>query len=159
MVRQTPDVEVLKPLPAGVRDMSDLTAHHYGVTVSDLDRCVTFYRDVLGLEVLAEFSVGGDAFETGVGIEGASAEFAHLDAGDARIELVSYEPAGEDRPDPRLDQSGATHVGLGVDDVEAFYESLPEDVATISPPRTTESGTTILFVEDPEGNLIEILDA
>ena len=73
------------------------SAHHYGITVSDLDRVVTFYRDVLGLDAIAEFSVGGEAFATGVNVEGASAEFTHLDAGDTRIELVSYDPEGESR--------------------------------------------------------------
>lgn len=139
--------------------MPELTAHHYGITVSDLDRAVEFYRDVLGLEVLAEFSVGGEAFATGVGVDGASADFTHLDAGDARIELVSYDPEGQDRDQPDLNQPGATHVGLTVDDVDAVYESLPEDVETISEPQTTDSGTRICFVEDPEGNLVEILDA
>ncbi|MFY4816360.1 VOC family protein, partial [Haloarcula sp. AONF1] len=60
---------------------------------------------------------------------------------------------------PELNRSGATHVGLTVDDVAAFYADLADDVETLSPPRTTESGTTVLFVRDPEGNLIEVLDA
>lgn len=137
----------------------DLTAHHYGVTVSDLDRAVAFYRDVLGLDVLAEFSVGGTEFATGVGVDGASADFVHLDAGDTRIELVEYEPKGETRSENDLNQPGAKHLGLSVDDVEAVYEELPDDVETISEPQTTESGTTILFVVDPEGNLVEVLDA
>ena len=139
--------------------MPELTAHHVGITVSDLDRAVEFYRDVLGLDVLAEFSVGGDAFATGVDVPGASADFAHLDAGDIRLELVSYDPEGESQSDPTLNEPGASHVGLGVDDVQAVYDSLPEDVETLSDPQTTESGTTILFVRDPEGNLVEILDA
>jgi len=60
---------------------------------------------------------------------------------------------------PDLNRPGATHLGLTVDDVEAFHAGLADDVATLSPPRTTESGTTVLFVRDPEGNLIEVLDA
>ena len=139
--------------------MTDLTAHHVGITVSDLDRAVEFYRDTFGLDVLARFSVGGDAFATGVDVDGASADFAHLDAGDARIELVSYDPEGVAREDPTLNDPGASHVGLSVADVGAFYESLADDVKTLSPPQTTESGTTICFVRDPEGNLIEVLDA
>lgn len=139
--------------------MSDPTAHHVGVTVSDLDRAVDFYAETFGLDVVSEFSVGGDAFAEAVGVEGASAEFAHLDAGDAIVELVAYDPAGEETADPELNRSGATHLGLTVDDVEAFYADLAADVETLSPPRTTESGTTILFVRDPEGNLIEVLDA
>ncbi|ELZ32050.1 VOC family protein [Halorubrum tebenquichense] len=139
--------------------MTDPTAHHVGVTVDDLDRAVDFYAETFDLDVVAEFSVGGDAFAEAVAVEGASAEFAHLDAGDAIVELVAYEPAGEAGADPELNRLGATHLGLTVDDVEAFYAGLADDVETLSPPRTTSSGTTVLFVRDPEGNLIEVLDA
>jgi catechol 2,3-dioxygenase-like lactoylglutathione lyase family enzyme len=139
--------------------VSDPTAHHVGITVSDLDRAVDFYTETFDLDLLSEFSVGGDAFAEAVAVEGASAEFAHLDADGARIELVAYDPAGDANETPELNRPGATHLGLSVDDVESFYAALADDVETLSPPRTTESGTTILFVKDPEGNLIEVLDA
>ncbi|WP_336023726.1 VOC family protein [Halobellus salinisoli] len=137
--------------------MSELTAHHVGVTVADLDRSVAFYRDTLGLPELARFSVGGDAFSTGVGIENAQASFVHLDAGDLRVELVSYNSTGEPQEYSRIDRPGATHLALTVDDVTAYYDSLSSDVETVSEPQTTESGTTIFFIRDPEGNLIEVL--
>jgi catechol 2,3-dioxygenase-like lactoylglutathione lyase family enzyme len=138
--------------------MTELTAHHVGVTVTDLDRAVAFYRDVFSLDVEARFSVAGEAFETGVGVPDASANFAHLDAGGSRIELVEYEPSGEDRRGGSVDDSGAKHLGLAVEDLDAFYAGLDEAVETISEPQTTESGTTILFLRDPEDNLIEVLE-
>ncbi|GAB3693303.1 VOC family protein [Halorubrum pallidum] len=138
---------------------SDPTAHHVGVTVSDLDRAIEFYTDTFGLDVVAEFSVGGEAFAEAVDVDGASAAFAHLDADGAIVELVEYDPRGEPKPDPELNRPGAIHLGLSVDDVEAFYADLDEEVTTLSPPRTTSSGTTILFVVDPDGNPIEVLDA
>ncbi|WP_253738520.1 VOC family protein [Halohasta salina] len=138
--------------------MPELQGHHVGVTVDDLDRTVDFYRDVLGLPVVAEFDVDGAAFATGVGIDGASARFVHLDGGGVRIELVAYEPAGEGQSTPQLNDAGATHIGLETDDIDAVYESLPADVETVSPPQTTATGTRILFVRDPEGNLIELLE-
>ena len=138
--------------------MQDLSAHHVGITVSDLDRAVPFYRDVLGLDVLARFSVGGEEFATGVGVANASADFAHLDGDGARIELVEYEPEGEDATGGDVNQPGAKHVGLAVDDLDAFYETLSDEVETISEPQTTESGTRILFVRDPDENLVEILE-
>ncbi|MFB6092733.1 MAG: VOC family protein [Haloquadratum sp.] len=137
--------------------MTELTAHHVGITVSDLDRTVSFYRDTLGLDVLSRFSVGGASFATGVDVPGASAEFVHLDAGEVRLELVSYDPIGDSEGESELDRPGATHVGLTVDDVEAQYEALPDDVETLSEPQTTESGTTLFFLRDPEGNLVEVL--
>ena len=136
----------------------DPTAHHFAVTVSNLDRAVAFYRDTLGLEVLSEFAVGGDAFATGVGIDGANAEFVHLDAGDARVELVEYDPKGEAVAGTELNQPGATHLGLEVDDLDSVYEELPDGAETIAEPQTTESGTRILFVRDPDGTLVELLE-
>lgn len=141
--------------------MAELTAHHVGITVSDLDRAVSFYRDTFGLDLLSRFEVGGKSFATGVAIPGAHAEFAHLDAGGARLELVTYdstpESGSEDGSERRIDTVGATHVGLTVEDVESCYAELPENVKTLSEPQTTESGTTIFFVRDPEGNLVEVL--
>ena len=143
--------------------MSDPTPHHVGVTVSDLDRAVDFYTGTFDLTVAAEFAVGDEAFADAVAVDGAAADFAHLVAdgedGGTIVELVAYEPEGEPTADPELNRPGAIHLGLSVGDVEAFYRGLDGDVETLSEPRTTESGTTILFVVDPDGNLIEVLDA
>ena len=135
------------------------SVHHVGTTVADLERAVDFYTETFDLEVLAEFESTGEAFSTGVGVENATGRFAHLDGDDTRVELVEYEPAGGEAAAESLNESGAKHLGFGVDDVEAFYEGLPDDIETLSEPQTTPTGTTICFVEDPEGNLIEVLDA
>lgn len=139
--------------------MASTRAHHVGVTVADLEGAVEFYRDVLGLDVLDRFTVSGEAFASAVGVKGATGEFVHLDADGARVELIEYEPEGEERTTPSVNQPGATHVGLAVPDLDAFYESLPDGVGTLSEPRTTETGSRILFVRDPEDNLVELIEA
>lgn len=139
--------------------MTDLDAHHVGVTVRDLDGAVAFYRDELGLDPVTRFRVEGEAFETAVGVDGATGRFAHLDAGGVRVELVEYDPEGPDATGGAINRPGATHVGFAVDDVDDIYEGLSDGVETVSPPRTTATGTRILFLRDPEGNLLELLDA
>jgi len=130
--------------------MTALSAHHVGITVANLEETLAFYRDVLDLPVADRFSVGGEAFSDAVGVEGASAEFAHLEADGARIELVEYEP------EARVPDGGAQSTGcfprrsLGRRP-RVLRRSAPEDVPTLSEPRTTESGTTIMFLRDPEG--------
>ncbi len=138
--------------------MTDLTAHHVGVTVADLDRAVEFYVETFDLEVLDRFSVSGEAFADAVNVPGATGSFAHLDADGIRLELVEYDPADTPHDAPSLDRPGAVHLGLAVDDLDAFHADLDEGVETLSGPRTTESGTRICFVRDPEGNLIELLE-
>ncbi|MWV64312.1 VOC family protein [Halorubrum sp. JWXQ-INN 858] len=138
--------------------MTDLSAHHVGITVADLDRAVDFYAGTLGLDVVAEFSVSGDAFADAVAVPGATGSFTHLDADGVRVELVEYDPAADARADAALNEPGAVHVGFAVDDLDAFHAGLDDDVVTLSAPRTTESGTRICFVRDPEGNLVEVLE-
>ncbi|WP_049915155.1 VOC family protein [Haloferax mucosum] len=139
--------------------MTSLSAHHVGITVRNLEPMVEFYRDVLGFSVIDRFEVGGEAFAAAVDVADATGRFAHLDAGDVRVELVEYNPVGDDRPDSTLNQPGATHLGLSVPDVDAVIDEFPPGVETLSEPRTTASGTRIVFVRDPEGNLVELLDA
>ncbi|MFT4883036.1 MAG: catechol 2,3-dioxygenase-like lactoylglutathione lyase family enzyme [Natronomonas sp.] len=133
-------------------------AHHIGITVSDLDRMLEFYHETLGLPVLDQFQVSGEAFATVTDIEDANGSFVHLDAGDVRLELVEYEPVGEDHTRPEINQPGATHLALSVADADAAFESLPDSVERVGGPRTTDSGTRLGFVRDPDGNLVELLE-
>ena len=134
------------------------SAHHVGFTVSDLDRAIDFYTGVFDLPVISEFSVSGEDFSTGIDVPEATGNFAHLDADGIRLELVEYDPEGEDAHAERVNQPGAKHLGLEVENLDDFYRALPEQVATLSEPQTTESGTRICFVQDPEGNLVEVLE-
>jgi catechol 2,3-dioxygenase-like lactoylglutathione lyase family enzyme len=138
--------------------VTDLDTHHVGVTVTDLDRAEAFYRETFGLDVVARFRVAGEAFETAVGVPGATGRFVHLDAGSARIELVEYDPERDGATAESVNHPGVKHLGLEVADLDAFHAALDPSVETVSDPQTTETGTRILFVRDPEGNLIEILE-
>ena len=138
--------------------MTELSAHHVGITVADLEQAVGFYRDTLGFPVESEFSVSGEAFATAVDVENATGRFAHLDAGGVRVELVEYEPQGEPQAESSVNQPGAKHLGFSVEDVDSLYDSLDASVETLSEPRTTDTGSRILFVRDPEGNLVELLE-
>lgn len=138
--------------------MPEPTTHHVGVTASDLDRTAEFYRDVLGLDELDRFSVSGPAFADAVDVDDATGRFVHLDGGGVRIELVEYDPQGPDAGGDAINRPGVTHVAVAVDDLDAFHADLDPGVETLSDPRTTESGTRILFVRDPEDNLVEVLE-
>jgi catechol 2,3-dioxygenase-like lactoylglutathione lyase family enzyme len=77
--------------------MSDLEIHHTGLVVTDLEEALSFYRDVLEFDVVEEFTLSGDGIGTAISVDGVVGDFAHLDVDGSRLEVIEYEPAGEER--------------------------------------------------------------
>ena len=138
--------------------MSELQTHHTGLVVTDLAEALSFYRDTLGFDVIEEFTLSGDGIGTAIDVDGVVGEFAHLDTGGSRLELIEYEPAGEDASPDAINQIGATHLGFEVEDVDAFYADLPDDANPVSEPQEVDIGVEILFFRDPDGNFVEVLE-
>src|SRR5262245_60037465 len=71
-----------------------------GLTVSDLDRSVAFFRDVLSFEVDERYEASGRDWELLTGVFGARTRTARMHLGDERIELTEFlAPRGRDYPD------------------------------------------------------------
>lgn len=132
------------------------TVHHHGISVADIERSLAFYRDALGFEVIDRYTLDDEGLSAAIGAD-ATGRFAQLDGGTARVELVEYD-TGEPVPATAVYDTGATHLGVEVADVDAAYEALPEGVEAVSGPQTTGSGTRICFLRDPDGTLVELLE-
>ena len=107
--------------------------HHVSLNVTDVERSLGFYRDVLGLAVLPrpDFSFGG----------------AWLAAGNGRqIHLI----AGEVPP------NRGQHVAFRVDDVDAMVLTLrASGVDAADPKPVGDTSIRQTFALDPDGNLVE----
>jgi catechol 2,3-dioxygenase-like lactoylglutathione lyase family enzyme len=138
--------------------------HHTGLTVTDLDRSLGFYRDQLGFEVVATQEKSGGYLAAIVGYEDAHVRMAHIRApgSDHAIELFQYlSPAPREvELEPRV--VGPTHVCIVVDDLPALYERLRETGidSFFSPPVNVDTGINRggfgLYLRDPDGIIIEL---
>lgn len=94
---------------------------HTGITVTDLERSLAFWRDVLGFELSHRAQLSGE-FAAGVtGVPGADIAIAVVTApGGHRIELLQYhQPAERAHLRPRPCDVGSVHLALRVDDIDA----------------------------------------
>jgi catechol 2,3-dioxygenase-like lactoylglutathione lyase family enzyme len=127
-----------------------LSPHHVALSVGDLDAAAAWYREVLGLRDVVEYSVGED---------GGKARMLERDG--FAVELF-WSPASRPRVPPAdpvtaLAQRGLTHVGLGVAEVKETYEELRHrGVTFVVPPTEYVEGVPVAFFRDPEGNLFEL---
>jgi catechol 2,3-dioxygenase-like lactoylglutathione lyase family enzyme len=140
-------------------------AHHYGVTVSDLEESLGFYRDTLGLEVVSRGHVqkgtdDADKFDDFVGVDGVDVEVVFLDAGGCQVELLKYhEPPGQNANEGVSNNDvGAAHFCLEVDDIDEIYHDLSDDVEFLYEPVTLSKGVRVAYMFDPDGNIVELSD-
>ena len=103
---------------------------HTGLTVSDLDRSIAFYRDLLGLELIAQWDSSRPYLRTVVGYPDAELRIALLrlpgaaGAAGHHIELLEYRRPRGTRGDANTYNPGNGHVAFMVDDLEAVYAAL-----------------------------------
>ncbi len=133
---------------------------HVGLSVTDIDRSIAFYRDMLGLEPLCEvFAFGGEQFEVIMDIPGATGRMCMIGKGSLNLELFEF--AGSQAKDPEYPVSdrGYSHFGVEVDDIAQTYDRLRAAGARIhSPVITFTGGMQAAYCRDPDGNVFEIME-
>src|SRR5258707_6113932 len=117
---------------------------HVGITVSDVDRALGLYRDLLGLRVIADSTVTEFEVAELLGLDSVRLRIADLDSGDGRVvELIEYlQPKGRRIAYESCDPATA-HVAFTVDDLEAVSAPLthaPANIVSRPPVTITEPG-------------------
>ncbi len=139
------------------------TILHTGLTVSDLDRSLAFWRDALGMEVVMSQEKQGGYLETIVRESGAHVLMAHLafDPDGPRIELFQYLAPTGGRAEHRPADVGFSHVCILCDDVPVLLDRLVQaggrpfsDVIEVD--TGANAGGRCVYLRDPDGHVVEL---
>lgn len=138
-----------------------------GMTVSDLDRSVRFFTEVLGFEQVADAEVLGTEYEHLLGVFGLRIRWAQLRLGDEQIELTEYlTPRGRPIPaDARSNDLWFQHIALVVRDMDEAYRRLrSQGVRHVSsaPQRLPDwnpaaGGIEAFYFQDADGHNLELI--
>ena len=142
-----------------------LAADHTGITVSNLERSLAFWRDVLGFELSHGAHQRGEMAEQITGVKGAELKLAVLKTPSGhKIELLEY-LSPPDRKNVHLGPSdvGHVHVALIIDNLEAVLKRIAASGwnAAGKPQTLTKgpnSGKRVVYVRDPDGTTIEFME-
>src|SRR5215510_4606332 len=116
---------------------------HTRYRVSDLERTVKFYKEVLGLEELRRHKSP----------RGSELVFLKAPQSDEQIELCHFPASGPVQVQPDL-----THLAFEVDNLEDFSRHLTKLGLKFSDgPTTSSTGTVFAFVDAPEGYEVELI--
>jgi len=116
---------------------------HTRYRVADLEKTVSFYTEVLGLEITSRSTSG----------RGSQLVFLKTPGSEELIEICKFDPSGPVVVGPDL-----THLAFEVDDIDAFASHAASKGYPLSDgPHRSGSGSAIAFVDAPEGYEIEII--
>jgi catechol 2,3-dioxygenase-like lactoylglutathione lyase family enzyme len=143
-----------------------IAADHTGITVSNLERSLAFWRDVLGFEYSHSAHQAGDMAEQITGVAGAELKLAVVKApGGHKIELLEYlAPADRKKDgDIRPCDVGSVHLALIVDDLDEVLARIESSGwnAAGKPQTLTKgpnAGKRVGYVRDPDGTTIEFME-
>lgn len=139
-------------------------AWHTGFQVADLERSLTFYRDLLGLEIVWERSISDDYIRTLVGYPTVELHQAllRIPGTDHCLELLDYRNVEREVIDPRTANPGTAHICFFVNGLMQIYERLlgagvdfvsAPVVPTIGP----NKGRLVVYLCDWDGIRVEMV--
>jgi catechol 2,3-dioxygenase-like lactoylglutathione lyase family enzyme len=141
-----------------------ISADHTGITVSNLERSLAFWRDVIGFELSHTAHQTGELAKEITGVAGAELKLAVVKTpGGHKIELLEYlAPADRKKVNLRPCDVGSLHVALLVNDLDAVLERIAASGwKAAGKPQTLKAGPNagkrLVYVRDPDGTTIELM--
>jgi lactoylglutathione lyase len=117
---------------------------HTRYRVADLEKTVSFYKDVLGLTEVSRHTSG----------RGSQLVFFKAPGSEELIEICKYDASGPVTVGPDL-----THLAFEVEDLDAFAAHAAAKGYPLSDgPHRSGSGSAIAFIDAPEGYEIELIE-
>ena len=138
-----------------------------GMTVSDMDRSVAFYSNVLTFKPVSDVEVDGPEYDRLWG-GGVRARVVRMQLGEQQLELIEFLSPPDVRPIPVPSYSNDLwfqHIAIVVRDMEAAWAQLRKHhVRQISPrPQTipvsnpAAAGIKAIKFRDPDGHAVQVV--
>ena len=136
---------------------------HTGITVSDLDRSIRFYRDLLGCEVSTPVRANGPFFEEIVGVPGCEIDVAFAKLPGHVVELLCYRAPQGRISRLRACDPGFMHVCIKVTDLDKVVAQVRSaGFQAVGRVLTAEGGPVdglkVVYVRDPDGVVLELIE-
>ena len=137
------------------------------ITVSDMDRSVAFFTNVLSFQEVSDVEVWGEDYEHLEGLFGLRMRVVRMKLGDESIELKQFlAPRGRPIPvDSRSNDGWFQHIAIIVSNMERAYAWLRQhkvEHAYTGPQRLPDwnpnaGGIKAFYFKDPDGHALEVL--
>ena len=135
---------------------------HFGIVVTDIEKSLEFYRDILGFKIKIDALEEGKFIDTILGLKDVKVRTVKMYADDGNlIELLWYQShKGKKIENKEIFDIGASHPAFTVENLDYEYKRLNEKgIKFISLPQVSPNGKTkVAFCYDPDGAPVELVE-
>ncbi len=141
------------------RALTDVSFCHLVVGVTDMDRALAFYRDVLGMEVVFETLISGEPFDAVLhATRKQEGRVVGGLLGGLMVELLSL-GVNPLAPKPgRRAITGIHNLSLSVPDLDDAHQRITEAGYIPDQVPFEIGGVRMFFVKDPDGTPVELIE-
>ncbi len=141
-----------------MKPLADLRFSHLVVGVTDMDRALGFYRDLLGMDVVFDQTMSGEPFDHALGGSGAhQGRVVGGVIGGVLLELLSLGGGGDGRS-ARRSIVGNQNISLSVTDLDDTHRRVRAAGYEPDQEPFTIAGVRMFFVKDPDGTAVEFIE-
>lgn len=134
---------------------------HFGITVTNLDESIEFYRDLLGFEVVRIMDEEGEHIDNFSALEGVKVRTVKMkDKTGNMIELLKYHshPCGANNDS--ITRIGCSHFALTVKNLDNLLKKIVQKGynAHCEPQFSPDGKVKLTFCKGPDGVLLELVE-
>lgn len=142
---------------------------HIGVTVSDIDKSIKFYRDILGLEYKGQLLMEGKETDLLFGRKNCKVKVAYLNGSKNSyappVELIQFITDDIKKEERTLFETSISEICFKVKDIEKEYKNLlNKGVEFLSAPQFFDYSkfnfgkSKAVYFKDPDGIILELVE-
>ena len=139
--------------------LQDLRFCHLVVGVTDMDRALSFYRGLLGMDVVFDQLISGESFDAALhATRQQEGRVVGGLIGGLMIELLSLGRPAPEQPPKRRGIVGIQNVSLSVTDLDHTHRQITEAGYVPDQEPFEIAGVRMFFVKDPDGTPVEFIE-
>lgn len=139
--------------------LTDLRFCHLVIGVSDMDRALAFYRDLLGMDVVFDQLISGEPFDAALhATRQQDGRVVGGTIGGVMVELLSLGGAPAVTPAHRRGLIGYQAMSLSVTDLTSTYQQIVAAGYTPDQEPFEIDRVRMFFVKDPDGTTVEFIE-
>lgn len=142
---------------------------HVGITVTNIENSIKFYRDILGLTLKGQALMEGKETDALFAMNNCKVKIAYLNGSDniisPPIELLEFVNNETIKDKPQLNKISISEICFRVDNIEKVYKHLIDNnVEYLSEPQEFDftaygfSKSKALYFKDPDGIILELME-